>query len=339
MMSRLVLVLVLCSVALSTPIIKIKAVNGEKRQYCCYGVAKPFDMRAKAKQGMRALVQAGFNMRKLRIVLDIHQKAVEGKLENVEQEAENLNKRVKEALEATIKILGDATKKAAKTLSEVTAVTNDLGKLGNDIEVTKTHDMITKIRQLIEDKPVKKQADDKKDETHKNSSATEYEQKEPVGKTTKQLKSTKDETGDHRKANVATIKRSKTRGRDHNNTKVNSHDERKHEDKKLGNRKKVKTTKSKEKDQVKSKNNTKSRHPKNIIPGMGETDERAIAQNLLTEAEKRESEQVKKTRDAIEMKVENNKRAFDRAKQFLRQIQDGLLQIQNGFEKTGIPVN
>lgn len=77
-------------------------------------------MRAKAKQGMRALVQAGFNMRKLRIVLDIHQKAVEGKLENVEQEAENLNKRVKEALQATIKILGDATKKAAKTLSEVT---------------------------------------------------------------------------------------------------------------------------------------------------------------------------------------------------------------------------
>lgn len=68
---------------------------------------------------------------------------------------------------------------------------------------------------------------------------------------------------------------------------------------------------------------------------MGETDEKAIAQNLLTEAEKREIEQVKKARDAIEMKVENNKRAFDRAKQFLRQIQDGLLQIQNGFEKTG----
>lgn len=79
-------------------------------------------MRAKAKQGMRALVKAGFNMRKLRIVLDIHQKAVEGKLENVEQEAENLNKRVREALEATIKILGDATKKAAKTLSEVTGI-------------------------------------------------------------------------------------------------------------------------------------------------------------------------------------------------------------------------
>lgn len=195
--------------------------------------------------------------------------------------------------------------------------------------------MITKIRQLIEDKPVKKQADDKKDETHKNSSATEYKQKEPVGKMTKQLKSTKDETGDHRKANVATIKRSKTRGRDPNNTKGNTHDEPKHEDKKLGNKKKVKTTKSEEKDQVKSKNNTKSRHPKNIIPGMGETDEKAIAQNLLTEAEKRESEQVKKAGDAIEMKVENNKRAFDRAKQFLRQIQDGLLQIQNGFEKTG----
>lgn len=81
-------------------------------------------MRAKAKQGMRALAQAGFNLGKLRIALDIHQKAVEGKLENVEQEAENLNKRVKEALQATMKILGDATKKAAKTLSEVTGNPN-----------------------------------------------------------------------------------------------------------------------------------------------------------------------------------------------------------------------
>ena len=77
-------------------------------------------MSAKAKQGMRALAQAGFNLRKLRIVLDIHQKAVNGKLENMEKESEALNKRVKKALQATMKILGDATKKAARTLSEVT---------------------------------------------------------------------------------------------------------------------------------------------------------------------------------------------------------------------------
>ena len=198
--------------------------------------------------------------------------------------------------------------------------------------------MITKIRQLIEDKPVKKQADANKHETHKNANVTGSEHKESVGKTTKPLKSTKDETGDHRKANVATINGSKTRERNHKNTKVNTNDEQKHEDKKLGNRKKAKTTKSEKKDQVKSKKNTKSRHPKNIIPGMGKTDEKTIAQNLLTEAEKRESERVKKTRDAIEKRTKDNKRAFDRAKQFLRQIQDGLVQIQNGFEKTGIAV-
>ena len=79
-------------------------------------------MEAKAKQGLRALTQVGFNLRKLRIALDFHQKAVEGKLENVEKEAEDLNKRVREALQATMKILSDATKKASKTLREVTGI-------------------------------------------------------------------------------------------------------------------------------------------------------------------------------------------------------------------------
>ena len=79
-------------------------------------------MNAKAKQGLRALNQVGFDLKKLRKVVDIHQKAVEGKLENVEKEAEGLNKRVQEALKATMKILSDATKKASKTLSEVTGI-------------------------------------------------------------------------------------------------------------------------------------------------------------------------------------------------------------------------
>ena len=79
-------------------------------------------MSAKAKQGLRALNQVGFNLKKLRTVLDIHEKAVAGNLENAEKEAEDLNKRVQKALQAVMKILSDATKKAAKTLSEVSGV-------------------------------------------------------------------------------------------------------------------------------------------------------------------------------------------------------------------------
>ncbi|KAM7441147.1 hypothetical protein ABFA07_009786 [Porites harrisoni] len=63
-----------------------------------------------------------------------------------------------------MKILSDATKKASKTLSEVTEASNDLGQLGKDIQETKTHDMITKIRELIAEKPEssKKSIDKKK---------------------------------------------------------------------------------------------------------------------------------------------------------------------------------
>ena len=79
-------------------------------------------MEAKAKQGMRALTKVGFDLKKVRILVDLHQKAVEGKLKNVEKEAEDLTNRVAKALKATMKILSDATAKASKTLSEVTGM-------------------------------------------------------------------------------------------------------------------------------------------------------------------------------------------------------------------------
>lgn len=342
MVSRLVMAFALFSVALSSPIIKIKTVNGQKRQYCCYGVVKPFDMSAKAKQGMRALAQAGFNLRKLRIVLDIHQKAVNGKLENMEKESEALNKRVKKALQATMKILGDATKKAARTLSEVTEATNDLGKLGKDIQDTKTHDMITKIRHLIENKPIKKKTDEKKHETKANDRIAESEHRKPEDKTNNSQKFNKDKTADHRKSNVNVSKAGNKTTENHKSMKDKTSQLKKHEDKKLDNDKRAKSNKSKmtkEKDRTESKKNKKSRHPKDIIPRIGKTDDGLEAQRLLENAEMHEIAQVKMARDAIEKRAEDNKRAFDRAKIFLRQIQDGLLQIKNGFKESGITMN
>ena len=76
-------------------------------------------MMAKAKQGLRALNQVGYSLKQVRQALGIQQKTLEGKLEKAEKKAEDISKRVAAALKETMQILGEATKKAAAKLGEV----------------------------------------------------------------------------------------------------------------------------------------------------------------------------------------------------------------------------
>lgn len=93
--------------------------NGQKKSYCCYGVVRPFDMMAKAKQGLRALNQVGFSLKQVRQALGIQQKTLEGKLEKAEKKAEDISAKARKALRETMEILSDATKRAAAKLGEV----------------------------------------------------------------------------------------------------------------------------------------------------------------------------------------------------------------------------
>ena len=190
----------------------------------------------------------------------------------------------------------------------LSAATNDLGKLGKDIQGTKTFDMITKIRAMIAEKP----ADKKSNETKDND-------KKPDDKKPKDAKSDEMKKEDTKSGNK-------------------SEDMKPDSDKTAKAATKPKETKKK--DQAKSKKNHKALRPKDRIPGTNRTDKSVEAQRLLVNAEMYENEQVKQARNAIEKKKEENKRAFEKAKDFLRQIQDGLLQFQYGIaNEAGIELN
>ena len=137
-------------------------------------------------------------------------------------------------------------------------VTNDLGQLGKDLEETKSHDMISKIRELIAENPAVKGKQD-----------------------------------DHEKA-------------------------------------KKETKATKEKDQVESKKQDKRLKPKDSIPTARSEDEDAVARSLLNQ-EKHDKEQLKWAKDAINERSQENKRAFEKTKHFLKQIEEGLMQFQNGI--------
>jgi len=244
-------------------------------------------MTAKAKQGLRALNQVGFDLKKLRTAVEIYQKTVAGKLKNVEKEAEDLTSRVQAALKAVMNILTDATNKASKTLSEVSEASNDLGRLGKDIQGTKTHDMITKIREMIAEKPADKKTKNKKADDKK-------------------------------------------------------HDNKKPGDAKSGDNKTAKATKpteTKKEDHAKSKKRGKFLRPKDTIPGANNANESLEAQRLLADAEMYEYEETKRARDAIEKKIEDNKRAVEKTKDFLTQVENGLLQVYHGIAKAGMELN
>ena len=109
-------------------------------------------------------------------------------------------------------------------------------------------------------------------------------------------------------------------------------------DKKADHNKKAKTVKSKEKtkkDQAKKK----ILNPKDRIPWAHKAEENEVAQRLLANAELYENEQVKMARDVIEKKTRENKRAIEKTKDFLREVEAGLLQVQNGIEESAIEIN
>ena len=85
-----------------------------------------------------------------------------------------------------------------------------------------------------------------------------------------------------------------------------------------------------EHDQAKSKKQDKSLKPKDEIPAGHSAEEDAVARSLVKQ-EKYENEQVKFARDAIDEKSQENKRAFEKTKNFLYLIENGLLEFQNGY--------
>lgn len=139
------------------------------------------------------------------------------------------------------------------------AVTNDLGQLEKDLEETKSHDVISQIRELINDNPI---LDVKPDE--------------------------------HEKA-------------------------------------KKETKAIKEKDEGKSKKQDKLRKPKDSIPTThNEDEENAVARSLVNQ-EQKQKQQLKWAKDVVNERSQENKRAFEKTKNFLTQIEEGLMQFQNGF--------
>ncbi|XP_078355214.1 uncharacterized protein LOC144639799 [Oculina patagonica] len=85
----------------------------------------------------------------------------------------------------------------------------------------------------------------------------------------------------------------------------------------------------KEKDQANSKKHDKHLKPKDSIP-TAQNEEDAVARSLMTQ-EKHEKKQLKWAQDVINEKSQENKRAFEKTKNFLMQIEEGLMQFQNGF--------
>ena len=134
-------------------------------------------------------------------------------------------------------------------------VTNDLGQLKHDLEETKSHDMISKIRDLIAENPLG-------DEKAKDKEKTKND--------------------------------------------------------------------SKKNDQAKYKKQGKSLKPKDDIPAGHSADEDAVARSLVKQA-KYQNDQVKFAKDAIDEKSQENKRAFEKTKNFLHLIENGLLEFQNGY--------
>ena len=105
-------------------LLPLTARNEKKRTYCCrgYGVAKPLDMNAKAKQGLLALHQLGFDLKKLRNIVAVQEKTLKGRLQGAKKKAESISQQVKHALRDTMTILSDATEKASKKLGELEGV-------------------------------------------------------------------------------------------------------------------------------------------------------------------------------------------------------------------------
>ena len=134
-------------------------------------------------------------------------------------------------------------------------VTNDLGQLKHDLEETKSHDMISKIRDLIAENSLG-------DENAKDKEKTKND--------------------------------------------------------------------SKKNDQAKNKKQGKSLKPKDDIPAGHSADEDAVARSLVKQ-EKYQNDQVKFAKDAIDEKSQENKRAFEKTKNFLQLIENGLLEFQNGY--------
>lgn len=100
------------------------------------------------------------------------------------------------------------------------------------------------------------------------------------------------------------------------------------------------STETTEKDHAnRSKTGHKSLSAKDRIPLAPFFGEKEAAERLLANAEKFENEQVKRTRDAIEEKTQENERAVRKAREFLQQVETGLLQIQNGIKEVGIKDN
>ena len=100
------------------------------------------------------------------------------------------------------------------------------------------------------------------------------------------------------------------------------------------------STETTEKDHAnRSKTGQKSLSVKDRIPLAPFFGEKEAAERLLANAEKFENEQVKRTRDAVEEKTQENERAVRKAREFLQQVETGLLQIQNGIKEVGIKDN
>ena len=87
---------------------------------------------------------------------------------------------------------------------------------------------------------------------------------------------------------------------------------------------------SKKNDHGKSEKQDKSLKPKDDIPAGHSADEDAVARSLVKQ-EKYEKDQVKFAKDAIDEKSQENKRAFEKTKNFLNLIENGLLEFQNGY--------
>ena len=83
-------------------------------------------------------------------------------------------------------------------------------------------------------------------------------------------------------------------------------------------------------DQTKSKEHDKLLKPKDNIPTAQSADEDTVVRSLLNQ-EKHESKQLNWAKDVINERSQENKRAFEKTKNFLMRIEKGLMQFQNDF--------
>lgn len=84
------------------------------------------------------------------------------------------------------------------------------------------------------------------------------------------------------------------------------------------------------KDQSKSGKQHNKLKPKDNIPSGLNEDETAVARSLLN-LQKHEVEEVEKAKDAIHEKAQANKRAFEKTKDLLKEMEDGLLKFENVY--------